>query len=541
MIYIALFEATVNPYNYEKFEITDYINTDYFYINSSNDIEASNGDVTIDSNNKIIWNISNDYMSGSKANLKINITLKEDFIRKTGYYTTNKKVIVTYKKDGETKIIESEETPNIKKDYKVIYEVNAPEECNLNNEEETHFVFESVSIKDPKTCDGYIFKGWNILTEVDEINDEMFIMPSEDVIIKGTWSKPSIIKTMSGEIKQYKRATLVSGAELNIKMKELSGSTSPTTATSNSNIKRFKYSTTIPDSYKKEEYIVSTTYSQLPIYMWYEDGTIYWWSEDESPFLNENSSYFFYNMTGIEDVDISKFDTSNVVNALGLFYNCNNITSLDVSGFDTSSMTNMEGMFANCYNLKGLDLSNFDTSNVTTMAAMFQNNNELETLNISSFDTSKVTNMRNMFLSCKKLRKLDLSNFNTSKVTNMRGMFYSCTRLEELNITSFDTSNVTDMYTMFGYCSELTTLDLSNFNTSKVNTMYGMFYSCGKLKTIYASDRFVKSGLTSTANYMFTSCYNLMGGNGTKYSSSYVTQTYARIDEGTTKGYFTRK
>ena len=85
-----------------------------------------------------------------------------------------------------------------------------------------------------------------------------------------------------------------------------------------------------------------------------------------------------------------------------------------------------------------------------------------------------------------------------------------------------------------------TTLDLSSFDTSNVINMYAMFYN-SKVKTIYASNNFITANVTSSTG-MFEGATNLVGGNGTKYNSSYVDKTYARIDGGTElPGYFTKK
>ena len=68
-----------------------------------------------------------------------------------------------------------------------------------------------------------------------------------------------------------------------------------------------------------------------------------------------------------------------------------------------------------------------------------------------------------------------------------------------------------------------------------------MFYSATNLKTIYASDKF-NTGSVTTSTKMFTNSTKLVGGAGTKYNSSYVDKTYARIDGGTSNpGYFTAK
>ena len=39
--------------------------------------------------------------------------------------------------------------------------------------------------------------------------------------------------------------------------------------------------------------------------------------------------------------------------------------------FDTSNVTDMSYMFYECFSLKTLDLSNFQTNNVITMSVMF--------------------------------------------------------------------------------------------------------------------------------------------------------------------------
>ena len=172
---------------------------------------------------------------------------------------------------------------------------------------------------------------------------------------------------------------------------------------------------------------------------------------------------------------------------------------------------------------------------VVSMAYMFSKS-KATTLDVSNFDTSKVTNMHFMFLDS-QATTLDVSNFDTSKVTDMFGMF-SGTKATTIDVSNFDTSNVTNMVAMFDH-SKATTLDLSNFNTSKVTDMSNMFNSATNLKTIYASDKFVTTKVTSSTN-IFTGCTNLVGGAGTKYNSSHVDKTYARIDGGTSRpGYFT--
>ena len=170
---------------------------------------------------------------------------------------------------------------------------------------------------------------------------------------------------------------------------------------------------------------------------------------------------------------------------------------------------------------------------------MFYECYSLKELDVSGFDTSKVTNMSEMFCSC-SLKELDVSGFDTSKVTNMSKMFMCCGSLTELDVSGFDTSNVTKMDWMFYQCSSLKELDVSGFDTSNVTNMGKMFSNCGSLVTIYASSSADWNHHVYGSN-MFEDCKVLKGGNGTKYLSSNVDVTYARVDTEGNPGYFTAK
>ena len=144
-------------------------------------------------------------------------------------------------------------------------------------------------------------------------------------------------------------------------------------------------------------------------------------------------------------------------------------------------------MFYDCYTLTQLDLSRFNTKNVVDMGSMFSCCKALTQLDLSNFDTSKVTKMCYMFYDCEALTQLDLSNFSTNSVTNMSGMFNFCEALTYLYLSNFDTSSVTDMSNMFAYCKSLIKLNLCKFDTSNVASSENMFYYCESLETIYIS------------------------------------------------------
>lgn len=101
-------------------------------------------------------------------------------------------------------------------------------------------------------------------------------------------------------------------------------------------------------------------------------------------------------------------------NSNNMFYLCSNLATLDLSNFDTSNVIDMSSMFYGCNNLTKLDVSNFDTSNVEDMNSMFCfcNISALTVLDLSKWDTSKVTYyMNEMFCFCSKLTTLDVSKW----------------------------------------------------------------------------------------------------------------------------------
>jgi surface protein len=167
-----------------------------------------------------------------------------------------------------------------------------------------------------------------------------------------------------------------------------------------------------------------------------------------------------------------------------MFWDCSGLKNLNVGSFDTSNVTNMEAMFYNCSGLTSIDLSNFDTSSVKNMTKMFGECSGLTSLELSHFDTSSVTDMSSMFFGCSNLKSLDLSQFDTSSVTAMGGMFGWCSGLTSLNLSGFDTSSVKSMGGMFNHCISLRNLDLSDFDVSNVTYMKEMFYGSNNLMII---------------------------------------------------------
>ena len=314
------------------------------------------------------------------------------------------------------------------------------------------------------TRSGYEFQGWYDADDPDKTividkNGNWLVDFSEDTRVKAKWSQPPTI--------------LIDGQALNSKLKKLSGQSPASPTTFNSTITEFKKSASAPGpSARTADNIISTTNSAYPVYAWFDNGTIWWYSDadDGTIYLNPNSIQIFKRLRGLTSVDLSMFDISEVTGFSGLFDGCTVLENVNFSGWDTSNVTSMSSMFADCSALTDLDISNFDTSNVTDMYSIFYNC-KFTNLNISGLDTSKVTRMDEMFYGCSKVTLLDISEWDTSKVTGMNSMFKGCAKLNSLDLSEWDTSKVTNMGSMFSGCSSLTGLDVSGFNTSNVTSM----------------------------------------------------------------------
>ena len=71
-----------------------------------------------------------------------------------------------------------------------------------------------------------------------------------------------------------------------------------------------------------------------------------------------------------------------------MFNDCNKIIEINLSKFDTSEVTSMANMFYKCSSLISLDLTNFNLSHVSVMASMFSECTSLISLDLSNFDAS---------------------------------------------------------------------------------------------------------------------------------------------------------
>ncbi len=323
-----------------------------------------------------------------------------------------------------------------------------------------------------------------------------------------------------------KEAYFLTGPEVNIKMKQLAGNDTTTNGekTIDNNVSAILHSENEPISSNKEaKNIISTDDSPYPIYAWYDEGKIYWWSEDLTPNVNENAKSMFRNygslidISGLEDLDtsntttfhtllagvadspmkytdlkpIANWNTSKVTEMIGTFQYNTSLTNLDdLKNWDMSSVTSMYSMFlgklAVPMNLTNIDgVHDWDVSHVIDFTGVFSSNRQLTSIKaLENWDMSSAQNLNSMFGNCSSLETLEgLENWNTSTVTNMASLFHNCNHLlDGTAIRNWDVSNVTQMNNMFNVSSDMTeqsygllrNLDIKNWDMSKVR-VYAWF------------------------------------------------------------------
>ena len=366
---------------------------------------------------------------------------------------------------------------------------------------------------------------------------------------------------------------------------------------------------TVTEAIKKQSLtynVADPVESDFDIYIWpdwsWGDQSICYGSDAAKIYANPDSSYMFSSFSSVYSADLSGIDTSEVISMKGMFKDASYLNPIDVSRFDTRKVQDMSEMFsgirslirrdtitlnlsnfntANVVNMKGMfkdssrftdiNMSSFNTSKVTDMSEMFYGATSLPTINLSSFDFQNVTDMNSMFFQLANLQTVIATRFNTGKVTNfknmfwrasitslntagfetqsavnMSGMFYG-TRIPNLDLSSFNTQNVTDMSGMFGETEYTVKLYLTNFDTRNVQDFTGMFslghYTRDSLTNIYVRSDFNTSSVTKRIYNVFGERRTLRGGNGSRCSFSGNNNEALkclRIDRPGDPGYFTQ-
>ncbi len=532
-LYNILLDAVMISSAYTNFSITDYINDTYWTIGDENDIEVDKGSASLSYDGAtpiITWNMEGTYRSGSTARMTIEVNLKDEYLDTVDLLLpTNRRTVVNSTLVGNNdENVDENETPILKDAYQVSYDANAPSECAVAGtipETTHHSVYSRVEISDNQlTCEGYSFKGWKADTGVAYINDEYFKMPAKNIVMKARWSKLSISKSMEGEINTRAEATFDYGDTINVKMRHLSGEEGEISPYVNRQwneaITGFVRSDSLSNmvDIDDDRYIFSSPDSDLPIYGWYNDGIIYWYTDADDVYLNEDANGMFKALNNLADIESFKyFDITRTRSLQALLTATDTkITNLEpLRYWDVSNVTDFSAMLSFRDDSSLTDYSaidGWDTSSATSMAWMLSGYPGTDLTEFSGWVVDNVTDMSGMFLGARNLTSLTgVEEWDTGNVTKMTYMFEDAIdNVADLKpLKDWDTSNVTDMAYMFysdagGYYereknygpSDIS--DLGGWDVSKVVYMDYMFYGLNNVTDITALGAWETSSLEET-------------------------------------------
>ena len=346
--------------------------------------------------------------------------------------------------------------------------------------------------------------------------------PTKEGFVFAGWSPASIPVDSTGNITftaqwEENSVELLNGRSINVKMKKLAGTGSATYETEDTAITAIQRTDEKPTEAVMADAnsLISTNASAEPVYAWFENGIIKWWSEAKDVNAGKSLSDLCYKMRNLTDISgLNEWQTGNVTYMSCMFYNCSKLTDLTpLTNWQTGNVTNMSNMFDGCSHIVSLDpLSNWQTGKVTNMYRMFEDCSNLTGLvGLADWDTGNVTNMMEVFHGCRQLTDLTpLTNWQTGNVTYMAYMFDNCSNLTGLvGLADWDTGNVTYMKCMFSYCSQLTDLTpLTNWQTGKVTDMSDMFFGCSNLTSLTGLADWDTGNVTKMPN-VFYNCSKL--------------------------------
>ena len=368
--------------------------------------------------------------------------------------------------------------------------------------------------------------------------------PSSD-LPAGTYSKQIVFTTITNAVPKI--ATFKPGRFVKDTLQALNPA---------HNTDAFKHSSTPPANLANTT-IVSTDDSTYPIYVWYNsaDKTIYWWSEADDVYANEDASAMFYsinstapsivslidirginfskttNMMGMfssdsgayKKINIDGMDTSNVENMSYMFASGGNVNivsdPIDISHLNTSKVKSMESMFKGSFT-SAINMTGIDTSNVENISFIFQDAKNVTSLNLANLNVSKVVSMMQLFFNTESLTHIDLSNWNLRSMTSLQGLFRFTSHLESVNLSGFQTAHITDMSQMFME-SGVKTLDLSSFDTGLVTNMELMFKNTKRLTSINLSS--FNTASVTNMNNMFSGASEIQNLDLSLFNTSNVT------------------
>lgn len=183
---------------YDSFVLSDYFREPFKILN----VKTINGTADILSDHSVEWNLmTSSFGAGGKASMTIYVEASSDYNIGDILPVTDT-TFVNYSYNGGGDRLESIDTPTLATAFNVIYDANAPDSCTVTNMPSNTLtgIYDVVKpISQVPKCNGYSFKGWELVTDgIKTNNDGSFIMPYKNVTYRAKWSKVSLNKSLDG-------------------------------------------------------------------------------------------------------------------------------------------------------------------------------------------------------------------------------------------------------------------------------------------------------------------------------------------------------
>ena len=342
-----------------------------------------------------------------------------------------------------------------------------------------------------------VFQGWytdQACTDGNEYDLDTETPLTEDITLYAKWTISKATMMVTG----------TSGSQFRGRLSTLAGGYG--------NIKQFVRAEDKPDmsNIGIEDIISAPSASDVPVFAWYDNGTIYWWSRAEIIYTPANMANYFDGMNAITDISgVESWLTGNTTNMSAIFNGCKKLNDLTpIKNWDIKNVETLDSAFASCTSLTNCDaLADWDASKVTSLDGMFWKANALQNLNgLANWNTPLLTNIHNFCSECTSL--IDVSGaagLETGNVTKMDWAFYNCGKVSDFSaLSGWDTHSVDDMNHAF-YKSGITSTPFSNWDVSNVTNMSYAFNSCKSLADVSGIKNWSPTKATN-ASYMFANC-----------------------------------
>ena len=201
-----------------------------------------------------------------------------------------------------------------------------------------------------------------------------------------------------------------------------------------------------------------------------------------------NGSYLFKDVNCFKTIDLSKMDTTKMIDVSHMFEN----SSFEEIYFGRENETDTSDSEDSRARTRYLDENSENATHEITDYIEEEEDSENATQEITEFyeeeeedsesekrkeyfDTTTIKSAAYTFMNCRNLKKIQFPpSFNVGKSAS--GMFKGCSKLEEVNTTLISSTEIEEMDSMFEDCQSLKEIGFSNdFLTGEIKSLNNVF------------------------------------------------------------------